>query len=895
MWQPTWSPHPPQGAPHRQHMGTPSNPIQGMQQNTIASQPMSQTQWMGPSSGPHGCPPGSMVSPVLGPASFPGPCGQHPSNFSSSLGPPTSGHQGSGFAVQCKHHQGCHSSMQNQQLMMGSNPSCASPPLGFGPGSQQGGYSGTSWTTLSAQQQSSLPLPPQALHHQDASMNPTWQSTCIQPSPTSFLPSQPNLSNQNQNQPKPCLQNNLLHGQVAPGLQVPQGPQSPQAAPVPPVLPHQPIYPGPPALQAHQVPQAHQAPQGPQVQQGDQSQQLPATMGPLSNVPTSTPTSNAQLVTSNTTTSPTQSVQPPSTNPLNLDLQALDLQALEQRLGATLEKSMEKSMESMAASLKSTLASPPQVPPTTTSTTPTSISPKPSTTIPTSAPSSTPVKAKPPTPPTDSAQQQQPSKNSLRSPLTRENRSSRRSRSRRRRRSRSKELPKTRHHDSTKKSHFVQGHKGHESLSSKKRHVPDWQNTPTYPQTTHTLPASGRERNHPVFRRSNTFHRVHQDDRSTVYKKEPEKRDNQRGFTPRSTSPSHPKETMISLKSRSRTRGPPTYQSNPRSYPAKPVPVTLRPKPGRKTKHGWDPEVSASETAPESIQLDIPHVEIEEVDWRRPSQERDDEDEQDGLDDMMPIPTHKPMDEDWGISVKKAFDDTSRTKAPCEIPATDAVVLPTTTSQRAYNNFAATLRQYNPRAPLTVIENMASIFAHSGKMTPDQAKGSYTFAIRSMELYGLFVPTDFKARPPFDGNDSNVYHIVHGTTTNGASTILAEELIRPGDFTIHKDYAKCQYPSYGFYSAGEIAAKTCPFSSSIEELSRKILKIGKGTLPVHIGGIYTGRHAHSNQQAGGNDEVQRLCGKVGVARGKEKYTVARSEHTTVVGVILYYKNQLGNG
>ena len=892
MWQPTWSPHPPQGAPHGQHMGTPSNPIQGMQQNTITSQPMTQTQWMGPSSGPHGCPPGSMVSPVLGPASFPGPCGQHPSNFSSSLGPPTSGHQGSGFAVQCKHHQGCHSSMQNQQLMMGSNPSCASPPLGFGPGSQQGGYSGTSWTTVSAQQQSSLPLPPQALHHQDASMNPTWQSTCIQPSPTSFLPSQPNLSNQNQNQPKPCLQNNLLHGQVAPGLQVPQGPQSPQAASVPPVLPHQPIYPGPPALQAHQVPQAHQAPQGPQVQQGDQSQQLPATMGQLPNVPTSTPTSNAHMVTPNTTTSPTQSVQPPSTNPLNLDLQALDLQALEQRLGATLEKSMEKSMESMAASLKSTLASPPQVPPTTTSTNPTSISPKPSTTIPTSAPSSTPVKAKPPTPPTDSAQQQQPSKNSLRSPLTRENRSSRRSRSRRRRRSRSKELPKTRHHDSTKKSHFVQGHKGHESLSSKKRHIPDWQNTPTYPQTTHTLPASGRERNHPVFRRSNTFHRVHQDDRSTVYKKEPEKRDNQRGFTPRSTSPSHPKETMISLKSRSRTRGPPTYQSNPRSYPAIPVPVTLRPKPGRKTKHGWDPEVSASETAAESIQLDIPHVEIEEVDWRRPSQERDDEDEQDGLDDMMPIPTHKPMDEDWGISVKKAFDDTSRTKAPCEIPATDAVVLPTTTSQRAYNNFAATLRQYNPRAPWTVIENMTSIFAHSGKMTPDQAKGSYTFAIRSMELYGLFVPTDFKSRPPFDGNDSNVYHIVHGTTTNGASTILAEELIRPGDFTIHKDYAKCQYPSYGFYSAGEIAAKTCPFSSSIEELSRKILKIGKGTLPVHIGGIYTGRHQHSNQQAGGNDEVQRLCGKVGVARGKEKYTVARSEHTTVVGVILYYKNQL---
>ena len=73
--------------------------------------------------------------------------------------------------------------------------------------------------------------------------------------------------------------------------------------------------------------------------------------------------------------------------------------------------------------------------------------------------------------------------------------------------------------------------------------------------------------------------------------------------------------------------------------------------------------------------------------------------------------------------------------------------------------------------------------------------------------------------------------------------------------------------------------------------ARKILRIGKGTLPAKIAGIYTGRHPHSTQLAGGNEEIQRLCGEHGVARGKEKYTVARSESTTVIGVILYYKNQ----
>ena len=108
---------------------------------------------------------------------------------------------------------------------------------------------------------------------------------------------------------------------------------------------------------------------------------------------------------------------------------------------------------------------------------------------------------------------------------------------------------------------------------------------------------------------------------------------------------------------------------------------------------------------------------------------------------------------------------------------------------------------------------------------------------------------------------------------------------------MHKDLMQCGYPSCGYYSAGEVTAKTVPFSNNIAELSKKILKIGKGALPAMIAGIYTGRYPHSNQLAGGNEEIQRLCGENGVARGKEKYTVARSESTTVIGVILYYKNQ----
>ena len=122
---------------------------------------------------------------------------------------------------------------------------------------------------------------------------------------------------------------------------------------------------------------------------------------------------------------------------------------------------------------------------------------------------------------------------------------------------------------------------------------------------------------------------------------------------------------------------------------------------------------------------------------------------------------------------------------------------------------ALVLRSRNPTTPQEVIGNMASIFAQSGKMTRAQAEGSYTFEVPNSLGFGLFVPTYFQMRAPFQKNGSNVYHVLHGTTNKGASLILAEELIRPGDFTINKNLAKCGYPSYGFYSAGEVG-QNCP-------------------------------------------------------------------------------------
>ena len=869
MWPASWSSHHPQGAPSGQQAGTAGTTFPGLHSTGPSVPSMNQPQWTGTSHGLHGHPPGAMTSPVMGPSTFPGQGGHPPPNFQSSMGSPSQGHHGQGFAVQCKHHQGCHSSTQNHPLVMGSPQSGSTPPLGFGQGPQPSGHQGTSWssypTTQHTSPQPSQPHPPhqQALQPMDVSLNPTWSS------PPQFSQNLPCLSHLNQHQPKQYYQNsnNPQYGQLG---QLAQGPQA---------LPVQSSQ-APLHLPVRQV-------MGQQHPPGAQDSQMQASLGQAPAGPNHNPSVVVQAEPSKTTPPPTQGV--PATPNLP---PAFDIQALEQRLGATLEKSM----ETMAASLKSSLATTMQAPtptpsPTPPGTNPVSIQPTPT------MPPATPVKAKPPTPPTDSSQQQKtPSRNSLRTPLTRENKSSRRSRSRsrRRRRSKSRDHHKKKYQESaSRRVSQTSGQKGQDFSSSKKRPDPDRYSTQQ--KSSSGAPHPGKDRTHPIYHKSNAFHQVHQDGRSTIYKKGPGDRESLREHTPRSTSPSHAKEPMISLRSRSRTRRTSPNPPRDRPYGFTPGSITLLP--GRKTRHAWDPpEASASETPAESQMVEIPQIEMV-ADWRRPSQERDDEDEQEEPEDpgaQIPIPTHKPMDEDWRISVKKAFDDSTRTLAPCEISASRAIVLPTTTGEKAYKRFASTLQQHNPKAPQTVIGNMTSVFAQSGRMSTEQARGSYTFEIRAMELFGLFVPTNFRSKPPFDGIGANVYHIIHGTSTKGASTILAEEMIRPGDFTINRDYAQCQYPSYGFYSAGEIASKTCKFSSNIEELSRKILKIGKGTLLVHIGGIYTGRHQHSNQQAGGNDEVQRLCGKNGVARGKEKYTVARSEHTTVVGVIVYYKNQIDN-
>ena len=449
----------------------------------------------------------------------------------------------------------------------------------------------------------------------------------------------------------------------------------------------------------------------------------------------------------------------------------------------------------------------------------------------------------------------------------------------------------------TSHSHTPPGHRERSGPHDRIDHrgeLPDWASM--------SSPHGERNRSHPIYQRSNairarssnagSWHQIHADANTTVFARSSE------DFYHRESRHRQDRQNpSITLRSRSRSRRSRAPHRAQPVYHGKGTGIHLHPRPhhhhGSTRQYPHFQEVSQSEA--ESAQVTIPPPDaVEQPDWGRSSQERERPGTEAPEDDdqLMAIPKTQSLDADWKTSVEKAFNDITRTKAPCEISADLTCKLISTVNKKQYQGFVKLLQDRNPTVPREVVGNMATIFAQSGKMDMKQAEGSSTFEVPHSLGYGLFVPTYFKTKPPFQNNDSNVYHILHGTTNKGASLILAEELIRPGDFTIHKNPAKCGYPSYGYYSAGEVAAKTVPFYANIKELSRKILKIGKGVLPLFIGGIYMGRNPHINQLSGGNDEIQRLCGEHGAARGKEKYLVARSEHTTVHGVVITFKNAI---
>ncbi len=217
------------------------------------------------------------------------------------------------------------------------------------------------------------------------------------------------------------------------------------------------------------------------------------------------------------------------------------------------------------------------------------------------------------------------------------------------------------------------------------RHPSRTERPSTTSRTPRTEPIDGRRRDHPIYRRENTFRQVHQDANSTVYTKDTK---DKAKSTYGSNFQRSRKDSTITLRSRSKSRKSKRSTTSLAIFERPPgVLLVAKARPDR-PKGPEDTtirETSVSE-ATESQHVEIPTAAgLDGVDYRRPSQERDDEETE--QDEVIRIPKPLSMDENWKISVQKAFDDPSRTKAPCEIPANEAITLPQTISKREFGAF----------------------------------------------------------------------------------------------------------------------------------------------------------------------------------------------------------------
>ena len=300
---------------------------------------------------------------------------------------------------------------------------------------------------------------------------------------------------------------------------------------------------------------------------------------------------------------------------------------------------------------------------------------------------------------------------------------------------------------------------------------------------------------------------------------------------------------------------------------AKARPIQTRPRSGTP-----QPEPEPDQTLEDVQEMIIPPAfDVPLSDWSQLSPEPA---EQGQEDDEVPILREGTIWQDRPTMVKKALEDPTRTRASCELIQEDIICLTQKVGTEKYETFLRILHSRNPSTPQMILGNMASIFGQSGKMTRTQAAGSYTFKVSDACGYGLFVPTLFRQKPGFQQETTFKYYIIHGTTCTGASTILAEDLLRPGDFSMHHDHLfQSDFPPYGHCSVGLQTEEATLVPLKVRHLTKKILQTSQGAMAAFVCGTYAGRYACQNYKVEHPDEAQVLCGKFGIAKGPHNTVV----------------------
>eukprot|EP00435_Cladocopium_sp_Y103_P061934 s1551_g23.t1 len=252
-------------------------------------------------------------------------------------------------------------------------------------------------------------------------------------------------------------------------------------------------------------------------------------------------------------------------------------------------------------------------------------------------------------------------------------------------------------------------------------------------------------------------------------------------------------------------------------------------------------------------------------------------------------------DEEWRQTVQKCLNDPTRTKAANEVAVHERPQLANTIDIRARDSFIAQIRHIDPEIPPTRLQSLIHVLAASHLLSEVDFKRVEVLVLpntsqRAMVIRLSHIPR-FREKPPFLGQASNSYAMLHGTNIIGAKYCLAEALVRPADWSYDDNLSKSEQPTYGCFAMGQCVTSRRSDDITnytlVDLLDRATLK-GKGQQDILLALQYKGAREHLALKAGGNDWAQLQCALKGVVTTSEKYTVARSEHCTIRSLIVVW-------
>jgi hypothetical protein len=235
-------------------------------------------------------------------------------------------------------------------------------------------------------------------------------------------------------------------------------------------------------------------------------------------------------------------------------------------------------------------------------------------------------------------------------------------------------------------------------------------------------------------------------------------------------------------------------------------------------------------------------------------------------------------------------------KAANEIASGDKPQPTQTMDMQDYEQAYESLKKVDSRIPPDVIQKAIQLLFSTYILPDYDLRKAYIRELPSTNMLALILPlpdsSHFQMPSPFRKRQNHTWALLHGTTLRTSQLILLEGKVRPANWSCHKNFQRCDMPTFGaFYLGREVSNsdKTIPDWAE-RELLDTIQKKGKGQQDIVFGAMYRGANVHTAYKAGGNEMAQLAVAEKGIVTTSEKYTIAHSNHVGLKFVALKWQN-----